>query len=105
MYYVYILYSSAFDKYYIGQTDDVERRLLEHNEISEKSYTSKYRPWTLSVIFEVGENRGLALRIEKHLKKQKSKSYLKATIERGNINHLIERFSAVGQSGPDAYRD
>ncbi len=31
MYYVYVLYSSTCDKRYIGQTDDLGRRLNEHN--------------------------------------------------------------------------
>jgi putative endonuclease len=34
MHFVYILYSSKHDKYYVGQTDDVERRLVKHNELS-----------------------------------------------------------------------
>ncbi|MFW6249215.1 MAG: GIY-YIG nuclease family protein [Bacteroidota bacterium] len=28
---VYILYSKSKDKYYIGQTNDLERRFHEHN--------------------------------------------------------------------------
>lgn len=31
MYWVYIIYSSTIDKFYTGQTDDMERRLEEHN--------------------------------------------------------------------------
>jgi predicted GIY-YIG superfamily endonuclease len=30
MYYVYILYSKEKDRYYIGQTENVEKRLNEH---------------------------------------------------------------------------
>jgi putative endonuclease len=44
MFSVYILFSEEHDKYYVGQTDDLERRLLEHNELSENSFTSRYRP-------------------------------------------------------------
>jgi len=40
MFYIYILYSQNSDLYYVGYTDDVNRRLLEHNLISDKSYTS-----------------------------------------------------------------
>ncbi len=96
MFYVYILYSAGADKYYIGHTDDVNRRLLEHNEISEKSYTSRFRPWELKVFFPVGEERGFAMKIEKHLKKQKNKLYLEEIINRGNIDNIIKRFSSVG---------
>ena len=31
MYYVYILKSDQFDKYYIGQTNDIDERLRRHN--------------------------------------------------------------------------
>jgi predicted GIY-YIG superfamily endonuclease len=31
MYHVYIIYSKVKDKFYIGQTEDVTKRLLEHN--------------------------------------------------------------------------
>ena len=31
MFIVYILYSNSIDKYYVGYTNDLERRLLEHN--------------------------------------------------------------------------
>ena len=35
MYYVYILYSLTSDKYYVGQTDNLELRLKFHNELSD----------------------------------------------------------------------
>ena len=53
MFHVYILYSESFDKYYVGHTKDLQARLLTHNEISENSYTSKYRPWTLKWSLEL----------------------------------------------------
>ena len=46
MHHLYILYSPSSDKYYIGQTPDLETRLLFHNELSEDSFTSKHRPWS-----------------------------------------------------------
>ncbi len=96
MFYIYILYSENADKYYIGQTDNVERRLLEHNEFSENSFTSKYRPWVLMAKFAVGNSRGVALKIEKHIKKQKSRKYIEQIIERKSIQKLIEKYSSVG---------
>jgi putative endonuclease len=58
MFYIYILYSKNSDKFYVGQTDDVQRRLNEHNhpEINTK-FTAKYIPWDLvlrdQLIFQV----------------------------------------------------
>ncbi|HPT22655.1 MAG TPA: GIY-YIG nuclease family protein [Bacteroidales bacterium] len=31
MYTLYILYSESFDRFYVGYTNDIERRLSEHN--------------------------------------------------------------------------
>jgi predicted GIY-YIG superfamily endonuclease len=47
MFYVYILYSASADKFYVGQTHDVELRLSFHNELSDHSFTSRFRPWQL----------------------------------------------------------
>lgn len=96
MFYIYILYSETFDKYYVGYTDNPQKRLIEHNEISINSYTSRYRPWCLVGQFEVGENRGLAMKVERHIKQQKSKSYIKDMLKRDSISQIIERFSSVG---------
>ncbi|MCK4639977.1 MAG: GIY-YIG nuclease family protein [Candidatus Marinimicrobia bacterium] len=43
---VYILYSSIKDRYYIGQTQDIEGRLYEHNNRQSKSTRSGI-PWKL----------------------------------------------------------
>ncbi|MGE0019304.1 MAG: GIY-YIG nuclease family protein [Draconibacterium sp.] len=105
MFYVYILYSPGSDLYYVGSTDNIQRRLEEHNFLSDKSFTSKYRPWELKGSFEVGSSRSLALTIEKHIKKQKSRKYIEEIISRNSISSLIGRFSSVSQSGPDVHRD
>jgi putative endonuclease len=96
MFYIYILYSPGADKYYVGHTDDVDRRLQEHNELSDQSYTSKYRPWELKISLPIGVDRGLALKIEKHIKRQKSRIYIEDLIERGSIDGLLSRFNAHG---------
>ena len=48
MYYVYVLYSEKFNRYYTGFTKDIEKRLNEHNNGKTKS-TKAYKPW--EVIF------------------------------------------------------
>jgi len=74
MYYLYILYSERYDRYYVGQTNDLDRRLDEHNHALKNSYTSRYRPWELMKYFEVGESLGLARKIENYVKGQKSRA-------------------------------
>ena len=66
MYFVYILYSSEFDKYYIGQTNDVKMRLHRHNSGYEKA-TSPYKPWEL-LFYAKKDSRSEAMILEKKLK-------------------------------------
>jgi len=76
MYYIYFLYSHSSDLYYIGHSDDVDRRLQEHNESTHSTYTCKHRPWNLVYSFPVSDSRGDAQKIEKFIKKQKSRKLI-----------------------------
>ncbi|MCX6199841.1 MAG: GIY-YIG nuclease family protein [Bacteroidetes bacterium] len=46
MFYVYVLHSQKFDKYYIGQTENLIERLNRHNSGYEKA-TKPYTPWVI----------------------------------------------------------
>jgi predicted GIY-YIG superfamily endonuclease len=47
MFYVYILRSLTFpDKIYIGHTNDLKRRINEHNS-GASFHTSKFQPWKI----------------------------------------------------------
>ena len=46
MYYTYIIYSRSVDKFYVGQSANVELRLEFHNS-GESRYTSKANDWEL----------------------------------------------------------
>ena len=81
MYSVYILYSVSADKYYIGHTEDIDKRLYQHNNpIRHSKYTSKHLPWTLVVYFPKYATRAEAMKVEKFIKKQKSKKFIKDII-------------------------
>ena len=75
MVYVYILFSEQFDKYYVGQSIDVDNRIYQHNFDDSNSFTSKYRPWKLARSIPL-PNRSSALKIERLIKKRKSKSFI-----------------------------
>jgi putative endonuclease len=75
VFYIYVLFSPSFDKYYIGYSDDPERRLIEHNTKHFNTYTRKYRPWILKAAFLCGK-KSMAVRMEKFIKKQKSRQLL-----------------------------
>ncbi len=51
MHYVYILYSLKADRYYIGETSNIEQRLQQHNEgVFIGSYTKISNDWTIKRI-------------------------------------------------------
>jgi len=80
-YYVYILYSKTSDIYYVGQTNDVDKRIEQHNDPHGSSYTSKHQPWILVKKIEVGKSRGDAIKIEKFIKKQKSRTFIERIVQ------------------------
>jgi putative endonuclease len=79
MFTVYILHSAAHNKTYIGQTKNLENRLLEHNETALKGFTVAYRPWIL-VHHEVYETRGEAMKREKYLKSGMGREIVKKIV-------------------------
>jgi putative endonuclease len=81
MFYIYILYSERYDRYYIGHTNDPARRLAEHNTTEDIKFTTKYRPWRMLLVFKVSETRGEAIKMERFIKRQKSRLFIKGLIE------------------------
>ncbi|HPO55636.1 MAG TPA: GIY-YIG nuclease family protein [Ignavibacteriaceae bacterium] len=45
-YFVYIIYSSKYDLYYIGSTSNIEDRLKRHNT-NRSTFTKGKGPWVL----------------------------------------------------------
>jgi putative endonuclease len=70
-FFVYILFSEAYDRYYIGQTSDLIARHRRHNAVQELS-TRPYLPWTLVCSIEK-PSRSEAVLLEQKIK---------------NLNHL-----------------
>lgn len=67
-YYIYILASQKNGTLYIGVTNDLERRVLEHKQKINDGFTSKYEVTRL-VYFESFQYINDAILREKHLKK------------------------------------
>ena len=83
--YVYILHC-ADDSYYVGVTNNVNRRFAEHTEGDHKeSYTYSRRPLKL-VYYEIIDGPNTAIAREKQLKKWSRKKKI-ALIE-NNIENL-----------------
>ena len=77
MFYVYVLYSEKLDRFYTGQTHDIDSRLEKHNtKYYENKWTSKGIPWSIFLIIEC-QSKKQSLSIEKHIKRMKSSKYIR----------------------------
>ncbi len=74
----YILFSFKLNKYYVGSTPDIERRLEEHNRGKEK-FTRLGLRWKL-VYVEKFENLLQARHREHYIKKMKSRKFIESLI-------------------------
>jgi len=75
IHFVYVLLSSKDQKHYIGLTNNLERRLAEHNSSKVKS-TMYRRPLKL-IYYESFNSRSEAALREKFFKTGKGREYLK----------------------------
>ena len=110
MFYVYIIYSESADLFYIGHSDNPQARLSAHNNSPKNTFTAKYRPWKMMVTIPVSENRGDAMKVEKYLKKLKSRKVILEIIEHKNdkdwLDQLVKsRFTGVNQRVVPTCRD
>ncbi len=77
-YVVYAIKSSFDNRIYVGFTDNLERRVKEHNQGKTKS-TKGFRPWVL-IYEERVETREEARNREKYLKSGCGKEFLKKNL-------------------------
>ncbi|UCB57715.1 MAG: GIY-YIG nuclease family protein [Candidatus Omnitrophota bacterium] len=87
-YYVYVLHSQKDDKLYTGFTDDLKRRLKEHNAGEEPS-TRHRIPFEL-IYCEACIEKKDAIAREQYLKSGKGKKYLN-----GRLRQYLECFGKV----------
>ena len=74
-YKVYILFSEVLSKFYVGVTQDVEKRLHEHLNPIHSKFTSKAEDWKVFLVLDCS-NKTHALKVEKFIKKMKSKAFI-----------------------------
>ena len=72
---VYILYSCKLDKFYIGQTTDLNKRLLQHNDPNSSYSTKGGKPWEIFLIAHC-KSVTHAMKLERHIKNMKSKKFI-----------------------------
>ena len=93
-YFVYILYSSKLDKFYVGQTENVTNRVDFHNDLVRNNiWTKRGIPWELKVSFNCG-SRADAMQLEKKIKNMKSRKLVEFLVgnPEGDLNQLINTF-------------
>ena len=79
MYYVYAIKSISRNYIYVGMTNNLELRFLQHNN-GESKTTKPYRPFLL-IFSEILETRIEARNKEKYLKSGTGKEFLKALLK------------------------
>ncbi len=76
MHFVYIIYSDKLNRYYVGETEQLDLRLEQHTTgFFKNSYTAKTTDWKLHLVINC-ENRTKARKIEMHIKRMKSIKYI-----------------------------
>jgi putative endonuclease len=65
-FWVYIIFSEKYDRFYIGQTNDLDGRIERHNSGYVES-TKSFRPWVLKLALSK-DNRSESMVLEKKLK-------------------------------------
>ncbi|HLB66659.1 MAG TPA: GIY-YIG nuclease family protein [Candidatus Saccharimonadales bacterium] len=79
MFYIYVLRSKKNNRFYTGSTDNLDRRLIEHNS-GKSRYTRLTRPFEL-VYYEAFNSRAEARRKEKYFKTGRARDELKRIID------------------------
>ncbi|MDZ7786303.1 MAG: GIY-YIG nuclease family protein [Candidatus Saccharibacteria bacterium] len=80
MFTVYAILNKRANKIYIGQTENMKRRLTEHNEHTLGGYTSRYPGEWVLIYKESVATRSEALRREKQLKSGDGREFIKTFI-------------------------
>ncbi|UII77360.1 GIY-YIG nuclease family protein [Flagellimonas sp. HMM57] len=94
MHYVYIIQSKIDNGFYVGETRDLVDRLTRHNtkELN-AGITNRKIPWDYFYILKV-KNSTVARKIERHIKKMKSRAYIENLRKYPEIaTKLIEKYS------------
>ena len=77
-FFVYILQSLKDFSFYVGECDDLDKRMSKHFDGMSK-YSATKRPWRL-VYFEKYSTRSEAIKREKEIKRKKSRKFIEDLI-------------------------
>jgi putative endonuclease len=81
MHFVYIIYSPANNRYYIGESFNPSERVMQHNTgLYENSSTAFAKDWQLELVLTM-KNKSDALKVERYIKSMKSKLFNRKLIQ------------------------
>ena len=83
MFVTYVLYSSKYEKIYIGYTSDLISRFHSHNDLSPKGFTKHFRPWIV-VLVNFHDTKSEAIKHEQQLKSSRGRASIWNLI---NVNY------------------
>ncbi|GGA64977.1 hypothetical protein GCM10008015_02260 [Flavobacterium palustre] len=85
MHYLYILFSESSQKFYIGETNNMEERLLKHqNHYYSNSFTKIANDWKIVLTFNC-KDKDEAIYLENFIKRMKSKIFNEKIIANPSI--------------------
>ena len=96
MYFIYFLRSqSNLDKTYIGYTNNIARRLEEHNA-GQSVYTSRFVPWALEAL-ALADTQDIAVTVEAYFKNNSGQEKFKkfSEVYPGHPNPINGYFSSL----------
>ncbi|MEI7730077.1 MAG: GIY-YIG nuclease family protein [Verrucomicrobiota bacterium] len=112
MYWVYVI-ENLSGMFYVGQTDDLDARLANHNRTDKTAgkFTRKHGPWQL-VWSEAHPTRVSAMARERQIKAMTSARWIRANLLDGRVptrwdlhpSHLAQFFRRETGLSPSDYR-
>ncbi|MBA6153483.1 GIY-YIG nuclease family protein [Gelidibacter maritimus] len=89
---LYIIYSKSQDKYYVGETININLRIAKNNNHSYKgSFTKIATDWKIVLDYECS-TKDEALFLERFIKRMKSRKFIDKIIENNQIlNDILNK--------------
>jgi len=85
MHYLYILYSKTLNRFYVGETQNIDKRIILHNSrYFKKAFTKSASDWKV-VLGKKCNIREEAMYLESFIKRMKSKKFIEKVIATPNI--------------------
>ena len=93
-FFTYIIFSPTRNKYYVGETENPEQRLIQHNSaFFPGKFTAQATDWELFLCIEFND-RIKARKFESFIKKMKSRKFIESLkADKNKLMDLKQKFS------------